>query len=129
MIMVSAVLRDVASVNRTLPEVRYVGSHLRRQLRVNPAYLRPPLKQKLWSPDGEQAQRRFIWSKVQKVFNLLVAECSDHCRRETECDRLQHQAFGCMSRFHVDIAASAGSILDRRTLKDRCNADDCRRGC
>ncbi len=60
--------------------------------------------------------------------HLVLAECPDHRGRETEGDGLQHQAFGRMPRLHVDVAASAIAILGRRSLKNRGDADHCRRG-
>jgi hypothetical protein len=61
---------------------------------------------------------------MQEMFHPVVAKGSDHRRREPQCNRLQHQAFGCVPRFHVDVPTSAISILDRGAFKHCRNADD-----
>ena len=72
-------------------------------------------------------QRDFFRSaaKAQKVAHLVVAECPDYRRGKTERDGLQHQAFGGMSRLHVNVAAPPISVLYGRALKSRCDANEC----
>jgi hypothetical protein len=55
-------------------------------------------------PDGKQAERGFIWRQTREMFDFFVAERPDHRGGKTESERLQHEAFGCLTGLHVDIA-------------------------
>ena len=46
------------------------------------------------------------------MLDLLIAERADYCASEIKSDRLQHQAFGCLARLYVDVAASAAPYFD-----------------
>jgi hypothetical protein len=47
----------------------------------------------------------------------------DHCGGKAKRHRLQHQAFGGVPSFDIDVTATSISVFDRRALKGPGDAD------
>ena len=82
-----------------------------------------------WRSDGDQAQWRLISAEMQNVLYVIIAERPDHRCCKTERDRLQHQGFGSMPCFEVNVTVSTASIFHCGAMKHCSNTDERRRRC